>query len=238
WLSTLMMSVAFTTLLEATSPTMPHLTGWERAAHFGIVAISLWPFPMTYHVFARFPTWQPPGRPWRVVQWTLYALMLFVFCPTWMVYFSALYRGGPVPDFLAAHPTLYLPAAQLRQRPLGVYFLLCLVLSVTVTTRNYRRLQDPGSHRRIRWVVASLLIACVPYSAIIFAHSLTGWISDASYDFYYPATFVAMTAIPLTFALAVWKDQLFDIRVLVRRGMQYLLARSALRALLVLPILL
>jgi len=36
--------------------------------------------------------------------------------------------------------------------------------------------------------------------------------------------------------MAVWKEQLFDVRVLVRRGLQYLFARAALRALLALPI--
>ena len=45
-----------------------------------------------------------------------------------------------------------------------------------------------------------------------------------------------MLAIPASVAAAVWKEQLFDIRVLVRRGLQYLFARAALRTLLVLPI--
>jgi hypothetical protein len=45
-----------------------------------------------------------------------------------------------------------------------------------------------------------------------------------------------MLAIPASIVAAVWKEQLFDIRVLVRRGIQYLLARTALRALLALPI--
>jgi eukaryotic-like serine/threonine-protein kinase len=37
-------------------------------------------------------------------------------------------------------------------------------------------------------------------------------------------------------ATAVWKEQLFDVRVVVRRGLQYLFARAALRTLLALPI--
>src|SRR5262249_13755856 len=53
-----------------------------------------------------------------------------------------------------------------------------------------------------------------------------------------PITFLAMLFIPAAIVLAVWKEQLFDIRVLVRRGLQYLFARAALRALLALPVLL
>ena len=45
-----------------------------------------------------------------------------------------------------------------------------------------------------------------------------------------------MLCIPASIAAAVWKEQLFDIRVLVRRGLQYLFARVALRTLLALPI--
>ena len=52
----------------------------------------------------------------------------------------------------------------------------------------------------------------------------------------YPLTFLAMLCIPASIAAAVWKEQLFDVRVLVRRGLQYLFARAALRTLLALPI--
>ena len=52
----------------------------------------------------------------------------------------------------------------------------------------------------------------------------------------YPPTFLAMVAIPASIATAVWREQLFDVRVIVRLGLQYLFARAALRALLVLPV--
>ena len=62
------------------------------------------------------------------------------------------------------------------------------------------------------------------------------WISRATWELVYPLTFLAMLAIPASIATAVWKEQLFDVRVVVRRGLQYLFARAALRTLLVLPI--
>ena len=46
-----------------------------------------------------------------------------------------------------------------------------------------------------------------------------------------------MTAlIPLSFGYAIIKHRVFDITVVVRRGLQYLLAKNALRALLLLPV--
>ncbi len=57
-----------------------------------------------------------------------------------------------------------------------------------------------------------------------------------TYNTYSPLSFLAMLCIPVSIGAAVWKEQLFDIRVLVRRGLQYLFARAALRTLLALPI--
>src|SRR5262249_25374981 len=71
-----------------------------------------------------------------------------------------------------------------------------------------------------------------------FAFRIADWINGATYQFYLPISFLAMLGIPASIAMAVWKEQLFDIRVLVRLGLQYLLARAALRTLLALPILL
>jgi hypothetical protein len=113
----------------------------------------------------------------------------------------------------------------------------CLTLAVIVAVHNYRSLRDPDSRRRIRWVIVAMAIGIVPYVIWLFASRVTGWVSQETYELYSPITFVAMVCIPAAIAMAVWKDQLFDIRVLVRRGLQYLFARAALRMLLALPVL-
>src|SRR5262249_24707528 len=111
----------------------------------------------------------------------------------------------------------------------------CLMLALVVAVHNYRHLPDPGSRRRSRWVMASLITACDPVG-ITFAFVTMPWVSQATWELVYPPTFLAMLAIPASIASAAWKEQLFDVRVIVRRGLQYLFARAALRALLVLPI--
>jgi len=109
------------------------------------------------------------------------------------------------------------------------------MLALIVAARNYQHLSDPGSRRRMRWVVASLITGLGPV-AITFANRPATWISDATYQIVYPVSFLAMLAIPASIVATVWKEQLFDIRVLVRRGLQYLFAKVALRTLLALPI--
>ena len=233
-----LMAVAFATLLEAEGGARRFLTApGDRAVQLVIAALSLFVFPMAYHFFSRFPNWTSPGRLWRGVQWLLYALLAVVFLPAWIINFAGFDVTEGVSRFLVSHPTLFLTAWQISARPVFVYIGACLLLAVAVVARNYRRLRDPDSRRRIRLVVAGLITACVPFLVVyVFAYRVFAFIDDGTYRFWYPVTFVAMLCIPASIAAAVWRDQLFDIRVLVRRGLQYLFARAALRTLLGLPI--
>src|SRR5262249_15090924 len=143
----------------------------------------------------------------------------------------------PLSQFLVSHPTLFLSAVQLSAQPVFAYIGACLLLAMVAAARNYRRLADSDSRRRIRLVVAGLMAGCVPYVVIVVFTRVFAFIGDPAFRFWYPVTFVSMLSIPAAMTTAVWKEQLFDIRVLVRRGLQYLFARAALRALLALPVL-
>jgi GAF domain-containing protein len=213
------------------------LVGWEPFVYVLLQTASPWVYPTAYHVFSRFPTWTIPGPIWHTVQWLLYALCLFVFWPAWMLHYLSVDVGPRTTQFLVDHPALFLTADRLNARVGWGYFLVCLVLAMVVTARNYRRLPDPDSRRRIRLVVAGLLTALIPFATVTFAYRIAGVISDAAYHSYAgQIAWLPMICIPISLAAAVWKEQLFDIRVIVRRGLQYLLARTALRALLALPI--
>lgn len=234
FVSLLMMSFGFTTLQGALGPARPFLVGWERSVILALAPAYLLFCPMTYHIFSRFPTWRRPGPLWRSIQWVLYALFVLVFGPAWVLIFLRLDVTEGISQWLVAHPWLYLTAARLEPA-IYTYMGVCMVLALVVATRNYRHLPDPGSRRRVRWVMASLITTCGPVGITI-AFLTTGWISQATHSFWYPMTFLPALAIPAAVATAVWKEQLFDVRVIVRRGLQYLFARAALRALLVLPI--
>ena len=232
-----LMSVGFVTLLMTLQSTFTFLAGWERKIHYLVAPLSIWTLPLAYHFFSRFPVWRSPGLVWRALQWLLYAVFVLVIWPAFGI---IIYLGLGVSEgatrFMVAHPSLYLTACQVSTRPLAVYTIVCFGLSLVVTARNYRRLPDPGSRRRIQWVIAGLMIAVIPFVGLTFAFSVAGWGSERTYNTYSPLSFLAMLCIPVSIGAAVWKDQLFDIRVLVRRGLQYLFARTALRILLALPI--
>jgi tRNA A-37 threonylcarbamoyl transferase component Bud32/GAF domain-containing protein len=232
-----LMLFGFGTLSATLATIRGLLEGWETLAYFAIVAPTSLVFPMTYHVFCRFPTGQHPGSLWQAMQWLLYALFGLVFWPAWILHYLGVDIGARATQFLVDHPSLYLTATRVTARESWGYFVLCLVLAMVVTARNYRRLHDPDSRRRIRVVVAGLLIALIPFAAATFTYRFAGVMSEDTYRTYVgPIAFLPMICIPISLAAAVWKEQLFDIRVIVRRGLQYLFARAALRAMLALPI--
>src|SRR5262249_57634842 len=143
----------------------------------------------------------------------------------------------PATDSLAAHPGLYLPSVLTASSAgSGGFFYqgVCLVLALVASARNYRRLGSEGSRRRVRWVLAGLTVALIPFIVLSLARA-TEWIGLTTYHVYMPITFLAMLFIPAAIVMAVWRDQLFDIRVLVRRGLQYLFSPPALRTLFALP---
>ncbi len=235
FVSVLLMSVGFTALQEALGAPRLFLVGWERSALLALAPVYLFFAPMSYHFFSRFPTWRRPGPLWRYIQWMLYALLVLVFGPARVLSLMGYYDVTEASSrFLVGHPWLFLTVARV-DRTVYAYMGVCLMLALAVAAHNYQHLPDRGSRRRSRWVMASLITACGPVG-ITFAFETMAWVSRATWELVYPPTFLAMLAIPASIATAVWKEQLFDVRVIVRRGLQYLFARTALRALLVLPV--
>ena len=216
-----------------------YLEGWEVVPYFLLVSLSAWTFPLTYDVFCRFPAGQHPGTPWIALRWMLYALFVCVFWPSWIMNYLGVDISPRVTQWLVDHPSLYLTGVSVNARWGWGYFMLCLVLAMVVTARNYRRLDSADSRRRIRLVVAGLMVALIPFAIMTIVYRFTNALDEELYRHYLsPIVWAPMILIPLSLATAVWRDQLFDIKVLVRRGLQYLFARTALRTLLVLPIVL
>ena len=143
---------------------------------------------------------------------------------------SALLPGFPLAAFDPWHPILAdaLGAAALLSAPL-------------ILARNYRRLPDAVSRRRLRWVALGISLAIVPMAvgvALRFLLQLLGYTQAAeSVNSFLDtvASFVSLLA-PLTVTYAIVKHRVLGIRFVIRRGLQYLLARNVLRLILYLPL--
>lgn len=98
---------------------------------------------------------------------------------------------------------------------------------------NYRRLDDVNQKRRIRVLVTGTLVgylALVPYG-VMSAMRASHQSSTGRVLFSWPVLLlvtVLYEAFPLSWAYAILRHRLFDIRVIVRRGLQYALARGLL----------
>jgi hypothetical protein len=120
---------------------------------------------------------------------------------------------------------------------IGIVELIYLVSALVVLVLNYRR-ASLVAKRKLRIVVAGTLVALAPFVGWIIALSVfeslngngpvqrTGWMF---------VNFLLLV-LPLSFAYAIVRHQVIPVRLIVRRGLQYLFARNALRVAIVLPL--
>jgi len=90
---------------------------------------------------------------------------------------------------------------------------------------QYRSNKDPNERRRMRVIFAGGAVCCLALSAIQVS-LLSGSVSTADPIFVF--SFALYAALSLAMAYAVLRHRVFDLRLIVRRGLQYALARGAL----------
>ena len=103
-----LMALGIGSLSAALATFRGFLEGWEVPAYFALVTLAPCVYPLTYHVFCRFPTGQHPGSSWQAMQWLLYALFALVFWPAWILHYLGVDIGARATQFLVEHPSLYL----------------------------------------------------------------------------------------------------------------------------------
>lgn len=199
------------------------------------------PFHMVlaYHFFYRFPAGVERGRFSRALLLLVYAWALVVFAmgqPQNWVYLTE--GAGAAAAWVEQNAKLL----RLRQALAAVLAVPLIIGSVALMATTYRRHSDANTRRRIRWVVYPSAVALLPllvWSAFslagVFAQEAPSPILQRAWLVVDLATNAGTVLIPIGVAFAVVRHQLFDITVVIRRGLQYLLARRALQVLLGLP---
>jgi eukaryotic-like serine/threonine-protein kinase len=182
-----------------------------------------------YHFFSRFVTGAPTAGIWRWILVGMYAIGFVPFALGLWVQGTLLLHGvGGVTDLFARHGSVI----QLRPLIATNVFYLSLVLMVTAVARSYRKVTSEDHRRRVRWVVYGSVVALTPQILLSAYGVLTGRFPGAAWTF----ANVFPVLIPVTVAYAVVRHQVFDIRVVVRRTVQYLLARRVLQAATAVPV--
>ena len=113
----------------------------------------------------------------------------------------------------------------------GVAYVIGAVVALAL---NFRRLTDVNERRRVRVVVIGSLVGVIAGTPVVVSY----WrAASSTFDRSFLASPFAMLgtflflAVPLSFAYAILRHRLFDIRIIIRQGLRYALARRALLAL-------
>ncbi len=171
--------------------------------------------PVTFTFVSIFPQKFPLPRWVRVSAWFPAVLL----APCILYYqFRAVYQPG-----LIVSPWM--------ARALGMEgFLLAFhgLAGFVVFTLNYRRLEDPNQKRRVRVLLLGGMVGLLPgfpwvvSMAVGPINALTRFFLSGSYLFVGSCLFAIY---PITFAYVVLRHRFFDVRVMIRQGVQYALAR-------------
>jgi len=114
----------------------------------------------------------------------------------------------------------------------GLQSFVYLLAGLLVLPIGYWRLETPTDRRRFRVLFFGTLIGLVFYLPRVFGTALAG-LSPSMPDFLYSPTLnlvcnAGFLVFPFSFAYAILRHRLFDVRVIIRRGLQYALARGVL----------
>jgi tRNA A-37 threonylcarbamoyl transferase component Bud32 len=131
----------------------------------------------------------------------------------------------------AAYQVIYQPG-HATEAPVWVFSAISLrsivyaVSSLAILLLSYRRLEDVNQRRRVRIVLAGLMLSTLGVVSWV----ATGSGRGLSYRLaaLQAVVYVLLFAFPLSFTYAILRHRLFDVGVMIRQGLQYALARDVL----------
>lgn len=108
---------------------------------------------------------------------------------------------------------------------------------LAVLARNYWTVETPDDRRRIQWVVLATTVGFSPFLFTGLQRLVDKLIGvPIGVDVAGAYANLAVVILPIALGYAIITHRVFDIRVVIRRGLQYVFAKNALRALLLLPV--
>ncbi len=101
-----------------------------------------------------------------------------------------------------------------------------VVSGVALLLLSYRGLVDVNERRRVRVLMAGTAVSLVAAVPVVWGFTFRGY-GLGGFMLVVPLAFPLTLACPAAFAHAILRHRLFDIRVILRQGLRYALARGA-----------
>jgi eukaryotic-like serine/threonine-protein kinase len=194
-----------------------------------LLFISL-PPPLFLHFCLVFPERSLLLRRFPKLERLIYLPHLLILLPT-AVLLALLRSGYPVvTDF---------SSVTVRENATDITYCSYALAGLLVLILSYRRTNE-SARRRLRVVVVSLLCGITPFLLTIFVLDPLLWASARQNPWEEWTTtiiFSPILLVPPAFAYAIVRHRVIPVSLIIRRGLQYLLAKNALRLLLILPVL-
>jgi hypothetical protein len=200
-----------------------YATGWASFWRNlpGVLGLLLWP--------GLIPSWVTLG--FATTFAAIFPRKLFQNRWIWILIWMPLTLVATIPWFQAWR-LVYQPKGSPTPLDLIDIFLIGNVVSLCyvpaalfVLGVQYRRLEDVSERRRLRILFAGLLLSGVGFFAIVF---LSQFFLSRLNNAVYTALFLLYFCGPVALAYAVLRHRVFDLGVILRRGLQYALARRLL----------
>lgn len=205
---------------------------------FLILPIVFFGGAIAYHFFYRFPPGAPEGRLWSFLK-TFFYVWSAILCLLSLSLRLAYFTGDPALISVLFSPAFYL---KVFMGILSAFFPFATIAICAVIVRNYRLIKEPDQHRRMKWVIYGSVAGLLPTVASSFVTFNLGG-TDHSQRLASSISItidqvagIALVIVPITLSYAIIKHRVFDINVVIRRGLQYVLAKNVLRIVLALPL--
>jgi hypothetical protein len=207
------------------------LTGWALVVSLAARGPNDLALAVAYQFYLAFPEGVPRGRGTKVLTVVFYVWGVLS-CLWWFL------AATP----LASHLSHLAYSWRAWDRAWNLLATVNLVAIGAALLQSLRASMSPDHRRRVKWVLFGSAVGVLPRAAVLVffvvadALGYHNPLMSRAFFLSIQLTNVLLLAIPLTLLYAVVKHRLFDISLVLRRGLQYMLARNLLRVTLLLPL--
>lgn len=191
-----------------------------------------------YHFYYRFPAGVPKRRFWSLLLYLFYVCAVILFVAFRCMDIAVLRGDDAAISFFFNNYALLNHAFTLYD----VFANVAQIATITIICLNFRLVKQADQRRRIKWIIYGSVVAVIP---VLLSDMVKLILSSTGYKAAVASSTFVVTdqlqnmlgiVIPLAFGYAILKHRVFNINVVIRRGLQYLFAKNVLRLILSLPI--